>query len=133
MWNIENEHVNNVGQFRAVRDISLYPVDLTDQAELEDIDDPTNSVGGNLSVEGYWRVGDHQVRRGQSYTNSPMLCFARSIMGWEETVVSFSYNNNYCICVSSSKLSYCRYQTLIRYIILTIILWCHALQYISPT
>lgn len=38
MWNffrVENEHVNNVGQFRAVRDISLYPVDLSKQTEQE--------------------------------------------------------------------------------------------------
>lgn len=41
MWNffrVENEHVNNVGQFRAVRDLSLYPVDLSGQAEQEDDD-----------------------------------------------------------------------------------------------
>ena len=31
--------MNNVGQFRAVRDLSLYPVDLSGQAEQEDNED----------------------------------------------------------------------------------------------
>ena len=42
MWNffrVENEHVTNVGQFRAVRDLSLYPVDLSGQADQEDNED----------------------------------------------------------------------------------------------
>ncbi len=32
VWNffrLENEHLNNVGEFRAVRDISIHPVDLS--------------------------------------------------------------------------------------------------------
>ena len=48
MWNffrVENEHVNNVGQFRAVRDITLYPVDLSNQAEQEENDDPMERRG----------------------------------------------------------------------------------------
>ena len=45
---MENEHVNNVGQFRAVRDISLYPVDLSNQADEEDNDDPTLDRRGSL-------------------------------------------------------------------------------------
>jgi hypothetical protein len=42
VWNffrVENEHVTNVGQFRAVRDLSLYPVDLSGQADQEDNED----------------------------------------------------------------------------------------------
>ena len=31
---IENEHLNNCGQFRVVRDISIAPVDMTDQEEI---------------------------------------------------------------------------------------------------
>lgn len=45
VWNffrVENEHVNNVGQFRAVRDISLYPVDLSKQTEQEVNDESTD-------------------------------------------------------------------------------------------
>jgi hypothetical protein len=34
VWNffrLENEHLNNCGQFRAVRDISIAPIDSSDQ------------------------------------------------------------------------------------------------------
>jgi hypothetical protein len=37
IWNffrLENEHLNNCGQFRVVRNISIAPVDVTDQEEL---------------------------------------------------------------------------------------------------
>ncbi len=40
VWNffrLENEHLNNVGEFRAVRDISIRPVDLT---EVDGVDNP---------------------------------------------------------------------------------------------
>ncbi len=38
VWNffrLENEHLNNAGAFRAVRDISIHPVDLS-QIDLDD-------------------------------------------------------------------------------------------------
>ena len=37
VWNffrLENEHLNNCGNFRAVRDISVAPIDASDQAEI---------------------------------------------------------------------------------------------------
>ena len=37
MWNffrLENEHLNNCGQFRAVRDISIAPIDSSDLSQL---------------------------------------------------------------------------------------------------
>lgn len=37
MWNyfrLENEHLNNCGKFRAVRDISVAPMDCSDQVNL---------------------------------------------------------------------------------------------------
>ncbi|XP_037083470.1 xenotropic and polytropic retrovirus receptor 1 homolog isoform X2 [Pollicipes pollicipes] len=37
VWNffrLENEHLNNCGKFRAVRDISVAPIDASDQAEI---------------------------------------------------------------------------------------------------
>ncbi|GAB1602788.1 xenotropic and polytropic retrovirus receptor 1-like [Argonauta hians] len=44
IWNyfrLENEHLNNCGQFRAVRDISIAPIESNDQALLmEMMDDP---------------------------------------------------------------------------------------------
>ncbi|CAH1786705.1 unnamed protein product [Owenia fusiformis] len=44
IWNffrLENEHLNNCGQFRAVRDISIAPMEANDQTLLEEMmDDP---------------------------------------------------------------------------------------------
>lgn len=44
VWNffrLENEHLNNCGQFRAVRDISIAPIDSSDQTTiLKMMDDP---------------------------------------------------------------------------------------------
>ena len=37
VWNfirLENEHLNNCGQFRIVRDISIAPVAMNDQEEI---------------------------------------------------------------------------------------------------
>ncbi|XP_031565789.1 xenotropic and polytropic retrovirus receptor 1 homolog [Actinia tenebrosa] len=48
VWNffrLENEHLNNCGQFRAVRDISFMPKDTHHQAQIEDIMDDENGLG----------------------------------------------------------------------------------------
>lgn len=37
VWNffrLENEHINNCGKFRAVRDISVAPIDSSDQSQM---------------------------------------------------------------------------------------------------
>lgn len=37
VWNffrLENEHLNNCGKFRAVRDISVAPIDASDQTQI---------------------------------------------------------------------------------------------------
>lgn len=47
MWNffrLENEHLNNCGQFRAVRDISIAPIDSNDQNQLEEMMDEDDGV-----------------------------------------------------------------------------------------
>ena len=47
MWNffrLENEHLNNCGQFRAVRDISIAPMNANDQALLEQMMDEEDGV-----------------------------------------------------------------------------------------
>lgn len=47
MWNffrLENEHLNNCGQFRAVRDISITPIDSNDQNQLEEMMDEDDGV-----------------------------------------------------------------------------------------
>ncbi len=58
VWNffrLENEHVNNVGEFRAVRDISIHPVDLSkvdaaDEATVEGTDSLSNQLARRTSV-----------------------------------------------------------------------------------
>ena len=47
IWNffrLENEHLNNCGQFRAVRDISISPIQVTDLAVIEKMMDDENGV-----------------------------------------------------------------------------------------
>ena len=47
VWNffrLENEHINNCGKFRAVRDISVAPIDTNDQADIIRMMDDSNGV-----------------------------------------------------------------------------------------
>lgn len=47
IWNffrLENEHLNNCGQFRAVRDISIAPIQANDQTLLEEMMDKDDGV-----------------------------------------------------------------------------------------
>ncbi len=47
VWNffrLENEHLNNCGQFRAVRDISISPLKPTDIATIEKMMDEDDGV-----------------------------------------------------------------------------------------
>ena len=58
MWNfyrLENEHLNNCGQFRAVRDISIAPINANDQALLEQMMDNADGVTNRLKTCS-WRV-----------------------------------------------------------------------------
>ena len=47
IWNffrLENEHLNNCGQFRAVRDISISPIQVTDLEVIEKMMDNEDGV-----------------------------------------------------------------------------------------
>jgi DNA recombination-dependent growth factor C len=47
VWNffrLENEHLNNCGKFRAVRDISIAPIDFSDSAQIVRMMDEDMSV-----------------------------------------------------------------------------------------
>jgi hypothetical protein len=47
VWNffrLENEHLNNCGQFRAVRDISISPIQTTDLSVIEKMMDDEDGV-----------------------------------------------------------------------------------------
>lgn len=51
IWNffrLENEHLNNCGQFRAVRDISVAPLDSSDQADIIKMMDHPDGVVNRL-------------------------------------------------------------------------------------
>ena len=52
-----------MGQFRAVRDISLYPVDLTDR--IEEVEDDGGGTGGSVS-----HVGLHRRRLSRKMSNT---------------------------------------------------------------
>ena len=58
VWNffrLENEHLNNCGQFRAVRDISIAPLNANDQAILEQMMDGDDGVT-NRHKTYTWRI-----------------------------------------------------------------------------
>lgn len=47
VWNffrLENEHLNNCGKFRAVRDISIAPIESSDQTQILRMMDEENGV-----------------------------------------------------------------------------------------
>ena len=54
--------MNNVGQFRAVRDISLYPVDLSNQRDDDDNEDSTVDRRGSLDR---WTSSERHADRGK--------------------------------------------------------------------
>lgn len=41
---MENEHINNCGKFRAVRDISVAPIDSSDQSQMIRLMDEEDGV-----------------------------------------------------------------------------------------
>ena len=54
MWNffrLENEHLNNCGQFRAVRDISITPLTTNDQTLLEQMMDEDDGVNNRRKTK----------------------------------------------------------------------------------
>lgn len=56
IWNffrLENEHLNNCGQFRAVRDISVAPIDSSDQNTILRMMDEENGVINRYSIKFY--------------------------------------------------------------------------------
>jgi len=65
VWNffrLENEHLNNCGQFRVVRDISIAPMNSNDQALLEQMMDEEDGVTNRRSAI------DRKYRHAASWT-----------------------------------------------------------------
>ncbi|KAI9556155.1 Xenotropic and polytropic retrovirus receptor 1-like protein [Daphnia sinensis] len=77
VWNffrLENEHLNNCGKFRAVRDISIAPMDASDQAAiLKMMDEPDGVVNRRVRKK---TVSSQPVAAGSSITQKdPVVRF----------------------------------------------------------
>ena len=85
IWNffrLENEHLNNCGNFRAVRDISVAPIDASDQAQiikLMDESEPRNHFRNRKKAFKNKELTLLQVKYGASlhktYINEPYYFF----------------------------------------------------------
>ncbi|KAJ1171949.1 hypothetical protein NDU88_003806 [Pleurodeles waltl] len=66
VWNffrLENEHLNNCGEFRAVRDISVAPMNADDQTLLEQMMDQEDGVKNRLKTKPWKRSLSVSLRR----------------------------------------------------------------------
>ncbi|KAJ1146113.1 hypothetical protein NDU88_012395 [Pleurodeles waltl] len=66
IWNffrLENEHLNNCGQFRAVRDISIAPLHIDNQTALEQIMDQEDEVRNHGKGQGSRRRTKFSLKR----------------------------------------------------------------------
>ncbi|KAJ8357695.1 hypothetical protein SKAU_G00204890 [Synaphobranchus kaupii] len=66
VWNffrLENEHLNNCGEFRAVRDISVAPLNADDQTLLEQMMDQEDGVRNRLGKKSWKRSYSMSLRR----------------------------------------------------------------------
>ncbi|XP_069497551.1 solute carrier family 53 member 1 [Ambystoma mexicanum] len=66
VWNffrLENEHLNNCGEFRAVRDISVAPMNADDQTLLEQMMDQEDGVKNRLKTRPWKRSLSVSLRR----------------------------------------------------------------------
>jgi len=96
VWNffrLENEHLNNCGQFRAVRDISIAPMNSNDQALLEQMmDDEDGVINRRRPVDRKYRTVAASNRSANYHTavwrlgvmvnNIVTLRRARLVPGW---------------------------------------------------
>lgn len=73
MWNffrLENEHLNNCGKFRAVRDISVAPVDCSDQTQLLRMMDAMDGVVNRKKKQ---KVGDKSKPLRRPSKSEPLI------------------------------------------------------------
>ncbi|XP_030062810.1 solute carrier family 53 member 1 isoform X1 [Microcaecilia unicolor] len=66
VWNffrLENEHLNNCGEFRAVRDISVAPMNADDQTLLEQMMDQEDGVKNRMKSKPWKRSHSVSLRR----------------------------------------------------------------------
>ncbi|KAG5285981.1 hypothetical protein AALO_G00009670 [Alosa alosa] len=75
VWNffrLENEHLNNCGEFRAVRDISVAPLNADDQTLLEQMMDQEDGVRNRLGKKNWKRSYSMSLRRPRLASQSKM-------------------------------------------------------------
>ncbi|KAI4882248.1 hypothetical protein NFI96_020067 [Prochilodus magdalenae] len=75
VWNffrLENEHLNNCGEFRAVRDISVAPMNADDQTLLEQMMDQEDGVRNRQGKKSWKRSYSMSLRRPRLASQSKM-------------------------------------------------------------
>ncbi|XP_062374233.1 xenotropic and polytropic retrovirus receptor 1 homolog [Sardina pilchardus] len=75
VWNffrLENEHLNNCGEFRAVRDISVAPLNADDQTLLEQMMDQEDGVRNRQGKKNWKRSYSMSLRRPRLASQSKM-------------------------------------------------------------
>lgn len=58
---MENEHLNNCGKFRAVRDISVAPLDTSDQTMIVRMMDDVDGVVNRRKRKNKKKTGEHRI------------------------------------------------------------------------
>lgn len=74
VWNffrLENEHLNNCGRFRAVRDISVAPMDSSDQALLLRMMDEEDGVTNRRKKKQHHSPDKHKLALEGESTDDP--------------------------------------------------------------
>jgi hypothetical protein len=70
IWNyfrLENEHLNNCGDFRAVRDISIAPISIVfDHGTLEDMMDKDHGIRNRRNAKRHNLIND-EIKKGKSF------------------------------------------------------------------
>ncbi|MEE6505257.1 hypothetical protein FKM82_005478 [Ascaphus truei] len=77
IWNffrLENEHLNNCGQFRAVRDISVAPLHVDSQTALEHIMDQEDGVRSHRRLRGSKKKNKFSLRRVKGRARETRIC-----------------------------------------------------------
>ncbi|XP_075435640.1 solute carrier family 53 member 1-like [Ascaphus truei] len=77
IWNffrLENEHLNNCGQFRAVRDISVAPLHVDSQTALEHIMDQEGGVRSHRRGRGSKKKNKFSLRRVKGRARETRIC-----------------------------------------------------------
>jgi hypothetical protein len=73
---LENEHLNNCGQFRAVRDISISPIQATDVAIIEKMMDLEDGVQNRPNTIGFNNKSSASIHN-NNHTNGQYMTISK--------------------------------------------------------